>query len=68
MAKHTFFPNVVPGKFRLPETDGKPVVVAQAKQYDGPHLNAVLGAEVIRTSYKTYVVEYDFKTDTIRRA
>jgi hypothetical protein len=65
--QHTFFPNVVPGKFRLPETDGKPVVVAQEKQYDGPHLNAALGADVVRTSYKSYVVEYDFKTDTIRR-
>ena len=42
-------------------------MVAPKTVYDGPHLHAALGSDVVRTSYKDYVVEYDFATDTIRR-
>ena len=58
---------MVPGQFRLPTVDGAPVVVAPKTVYDGPHLHASLGSDVVRTSYKDYVVKYDFATDTTRR-
>ena len=64
---HAFFPNVVEQNYRLPEIDGEPVENAPPAAYRGPHLNAALGSDVVRASYKDYALEYDFTSDTIDR-
>ena len=49
--------------YRLPEVDGTAVDIAPRFQYSGPHLKAELGAEVVRTVFPGYALDYHFKDD-----
>ena len=52
----------------LPTRDGVAVDVSPAFQYSGPHLNAAVGSDVVTLSYgKDYVIDYNFKDDSITR-
>ena len=49
-----------------PTVDGVTVNIAPKKAYDGPHLHAVLGSQVVTAKYTdAYTVTYDFSTDSI---
>eukprot|EP01047_Picozoa_sp_COSAG01_P045651 COSAG01_NODE_4223_length_5226_cov_15.609713_6_plen_95_part_00 len=49
-----------------PTVNGVPVDISPQKVYDGPHLQAELGSQVVTARYTdAYTVTYDFSTDTI---
>ena len=64
-----FFPSSsTGGAYRLPTVGGKEIDVSPPFVYEGPHLNAALGARVVRASYgRGYALEYDFAADAVRR-
>jgi hypothetical protein len=47
---------------------GKPIDIDPPFVYSSPHMNALLGSDVVTASYGNYELQYDFSDDTITRS